>query len=228
MPFQGGDGLFPLAPEHVFPAQVVHVAVVLRVLLHGQFQQRQVLRPGLAFVRVVVQLHPRHGDHVLHQVRVQGEHLMHGMGPAVAVAGVDLAVPKNMAFPAVGEEIPGIAVGGPGGARGPGGLQQRPPAWMQHLVQVRAYADVRILRHQVQGAVPRRVKAPGVEALHRHLRPRRPQALHRIVRGAGVQDHHRVRLPHGRHPTLHKLAFVFANGIDADLHGAPSLSACFF
>ena len=212
--------------EHVFPAQVVHVPVILRVLQHGELQQRQILRPGFPVVRPVVQLHALHGDGPLREARLRGEHLVDRMGPAVAMPGMDLVQPEYMPLPAVGEKVPGVAVAGPGGSRRPCRFQQRPPPRMEILVQIRADADVRILRNQFQGAVPRGVEPPGVEALLRHLRSRRPQPRHRVVRGAGVQHDDLVRLPHGRHPTLHKLAFVFAYGIDANLHGAPTL--CFF
>ena len=75
---------------------------------------------------------------------------------------------------------------------GPGPLQRRPPARVEHLIQVGAHADTGILRHQLQRAVSGCVKAPRGNFLHRHLGPPGPQPLHRPVLGSGVQHHHLV------------------------------------
>ena len=222
MAAQGGDAVVPAALVHVLPAQVVHVPVIRRVLLHAQLQQGQVLPPGLGRVRVVVQLDPlrRHLDPGASPAGPL-EDLVDRVDPAPAPAGVDLLRPEHHALAAVRVEAPGVAVGGLGRAGAPGLLQGGAPSRVEDLVQIGAYADIRVLRRQLQGPVPGRVKAPGHNGLLRHQRPPVPKPPDALIGGAGVQHHHLIRLRHGVHPPLHKLLLVFADGVDDDLHSNP-------
>ncbi len=218
MPLQSTDAVVPTAPIHVLPAQVVDVPVVLRRLPDRQLQQRQILAPGLFRVRVVVQLDAFRSDHgtgaaLPHPL----QHLVDRMHPLIAPTGVDFLVPKDHPLGAVGVEGPGVPVGRLSRPRRPYLLQLLPPAGMEHLVQVGADADVRVLRRQLQRAVPCGIEAPGGDGLHRHLGPPLPQLFHRTVLGARVQHHHPVGLGHGVHPAFYKLLFVFANGVDTYL-----------
>ena len=171
MPFQRRNGLFPCAVEHVLPAKVVHSPIIVGRFLHRELQQRQILPAGFAGVGMMIQLHSRDNNAPLLQGRVRRQHLMHGMHPAISMPGVDLIGVKYVPFAAVREKIPGVAIGGAGRARLPRGFQQCPPAGVKHLVQIGADANVRILRHQRQRAVPCGIKAPRVDALHRDLCP---------------------------------------------------------
>ena len=220
---QGGDAVVPPAMEEVLPAQVVGVAVVLRLLPHRQLQQREVLPPGFGRVRVVIQLHPRR----CHQGAglpgpLPAQDLMDRVDPLVAVAAVDFLVPEHHTLSPIGPEGPGIAVPGLARVRRPGGLQSGPPAGTEHLVQVGTHADVCVLIHQLQGAVAGRVEPPGGDGLHRDGGSTGLQPGHGVVGGAGVQHHHPVRLPHGVHPAVHKPGLILADGIDYDLHGCAS------
>ena len=89
---------------------------------------------------------------------------------------------------------------------------------MQYLVQVRAYADVRVIGHQRQGLVARGVEAPGGNGFLRYSRAFGLQALHRIVGGACVQHVDRIRFRHGLHPSLHKTTLVLADSVDVYIH----------
>ena len=86
---------------------------------------------------------------------------MDRVDPAVAAAGVDLLDPEHHALAPVGVEAPGVAVSGLAGPRLPGPLQGFPPAGAEHLIQIGTHADVRLLRHQLQGAVPGGVNRQG-------------------------------------------------------------------
>ena len=111
-----------------------------------------------------------------------------------------------------------VPIGGLARSWNPGLLQLRPPARMEHLVQIGAHTDVRILGHQLQRTVAGSVKAPGADGLHRHLRAPLPQLLHRGIGGTGIQHHHLVCLAHGVHPPLHKGFLIFTDGIDHYFH----------
>ena len=179
----------------VLPAQIVDVPVVLRVLRHGQLQQRQVLPSGFGGVRVMVKLHPlgryhRSGRSFSHP----DEHLVDRVDPAIPVSDVYLLVPEHHAFRAVGVERPGIAVRGLPRAGRPGLLQTLPPAGLEHFIQIGAYTDVRILRYQLQGAIARGVEAPGGNHFHRYLGALVPQLFHGRIGRARVQHHDPVRL----------------------------------
>ena len=145
---------------------------------------------------------------------------MDGVDPLIAPAGVDLLIPEHHPLGAVGVEGPGVPVGGLSRPRHPGPLQRLPPAGVKHLVQVGADADIGVCGHQLQGAVPGPVKAPGGDCLHSHLRPPGPQPLHRVVLRAGVQHYNLVRLQHGVHPAVYKLFLIFTDGVDTYLVAA--------
>ena len=219
MPLQRGYRVLPAAVEVVFAAQVVEVAVVLGIFEHGELEQREVLRARFRVVRAVVELHALDVDLASLLPRAYpGQHLVDGVRPLVAVPGVRLLRPEDEALAAVGVEVPGVAVGGAAGAGRPGGLQKRAPAGMQQLVKVGADADIRVLGHQLQRTVARRVEAPGAYALNLHRRAQGAQAFSRAVLGAGVQDVDSVGLAHGIHPAPREFALVFADGIDVYLH----------
>ena len=218
---QGADAVLPLPPEQVLPAQIVHIPVVLRILLHRQFQQGQVLSPGFLRIRVVVQLDPlrchrRPRSALPHPL----EHLMHRMHPPVSPACMDLIAPEHHALRAVLLEAPGIAVGDPAAARLPRPLQRLPPSRMEHLIQVGADTQVHILRHQFQGPVAGRVEPPGQDPLHSDLRSPGPQPLRRAILRPGIQHHHQVGLPHRVHPAVYKFLLIFTNGIHTYLIAA--------
>ena len=147
------------------------------------------------------------------------QHLVHRVHPAVAPAGMGLLAPKHHAFTAVRGEGPSVAVGRLPRARPPSRLQRPAPARMEHLVQVGADADVRILGHQLQRAVPGIVEPPGRDDLPLHPGSPGPQALHRAVGGAGVQHHHLISLSHGIHPAVGKLLLILTDGVNDYLHG---------
>ena len=145
---QGADAVVPAAPVHVLPAQIVGVPVILRLLLHGQLQQRQVLSPGLCGVGVVVQLHPlyrhgRAGDPLAHPFK----DLVDRVYPLIAVPGMGLFIPEDHPLAAVRVETPSIAVGRLSGPRLPSPLQRSPPSGVKHLIQIGAHTDVCVLRY---------------------------------------------------------------------------------
>ena len=143
---------------------------------------------------------------------------MDRVDPTIAVAAVDLLIPEHYPLAAIGPERPGVPVSGLTGFRGPSRLQSRPPTRVKHLVQIGTHADIRILLHQLQRAVAGHIEPPGGDLFHRDLSAPSPQPFHGIIGGTCVQYHHLVRLSHRIHPTVHKLGFVFANGVDYDLH----------
>lgn len=127
------------------------VAVILRRLFHGQFQQREVLASRFGVVGMMVELHACGGNRAdLPEAVGALEHFVHRVGPLPAVAAVDFFIPENDAFAAVGTEAPGVAITGLLGAWSPGGLQSGAPAGMKDLVQIGADADICIVRHQGQ------------------------------------------------------------------------------
>ena len=180
MPLEHGNALLPPPVEKILPPQVMHVAVVVGVFLHRQLQQGQVLSPALASVRMVLQTDPLHVP-CLGRSPVKLEHLMDRIHPAAALSPVDLVIPKHHPLPSVWEEVPNIAVEQTIHTRGPGRLYLFPPARLEHLVQIGAHAEVRILWNQLQRLVPGHIKAPGTDGLHRHLGTQRPEPLNGIV-----------------------------------------------
>ena len=176
----------------------MHVAVVGRVLLYGQLQQRQIRRTGFFRVRVMVQLEALNGNLIFGPVRARpGKHLVYRVRPAVAVAGMDLIRPKYIAFRAVRVKIPGIAVQRARMAGPPRRLQRLPPARAQHLVQVGTHADVRVFRHQLQAEVARHVEPPGRDLPARHNRAALFKPFNRVVFRSGVHDDYLIGLGHG-------------------------------
>ena len=149
MPLQGADTVVPTAVVHVLPAQVVDVPVVVGVLLHRELQQGQILCPGFGGIGQMVQLHSFHG-HCGARTPLPGpvQYFVDRMYPLIPMAGVYLFVPKNHTLGTVWIKAPGVAVSCLACAGPPGCFQQLPPAGVEHLVQVGAYADIRILWHQ--------------------------------------------------------------------------------
>ena len=196
------------------------VPVILRVLPDGELQQRQILRPAFLRVRIVLQ-------HDLRTYRClpgalpvcPPQHFMYRMMPAEHAGGVDFLLQERSARRSAGAEAPDIGVPELFCSRLPGILQQLPPAGPKHLVQVRAHADVRVRRDQLHGAVAGRIKPPGADSLLPHHGAPVRQLFHGPVRAPGVQHAHPVRLPHGVHPAVHELLFVFGDGVHADFHG---------
>ena len=101
-----------------------------------------------------------------------------------------------VAAPSVRVEVPGVAVGSARGSGLPSRFQQRPPAGVKQFVKVSADADVRVLRHHFQRAVPRPVEAPGAKFLYLNYCPSLPQELHGVVLRTCVEDVDRIRLGH--------------------------------
>ena len=101
--------------------------------------------------------------------------------------GVDLIRPENHAVFSVGGETPDVWVVCLTDARTPGLLQRRTPAGAKYFVQIRADADIHILRHQCQTAVPGGIKPPRFHLFPGHIRPKLMQNIRRPVLGAGVQ-----------------------------------------
>ena len=141
------------------------------------------------------------------------QHLMHGMNPFKALPRVHLIGIKEGAFAAVRIERPHIGIAQLLRALRPGGFHLLAPAWGKVFVQIGANADIRIRGHQLQGAVARRVKAPGRDFLAGHLRAQFRQCLRRAVRGAGIQHINAVRLAHGLHPPRGESTLIFADGV---------------
>ena len=217
MPLEHGNALLPPPVEKILPPQVMHVAVVVGVFLHRQLQQGQVLSPALASVRMVLQTDPLHVPG-LGRSPVKLEHLMDRIHPAAALSPVDLVIPKHHPLPSVWEEVPNIAVEQTIHTRGPGRLYLFPPARLEHLVQIGAHAEVRILWNQLQRLVPGHIKAPGGNHLDRDLGPQLLQSLGRSVCGPCVQHAHLIRLRHGGHPAICKGPLIFADGIHNNFH----------
>ena len=219
MLFQGADAVVPAPVVEVFPPQIVGVAVVVRVLPHRELQQRQVLSPGFLRIRVVVQPHARCVHRFARRTFSDpAQHLMHRVRPFVPVPGVDLLVPEGHAVTAVCPEAPHIGIAHLGHSRRPYPFQFRPPSGEEVLVQVGADAEIGIVVHQLQGAVPGRIKAPGGELLLIDSGAPAAELLYRIIGGAGIQHNDPVRLLHGVHPAVHKPAFIFTDCINYDFH----------
>ena len=138
--------------------------------------------------------------------------------PTPPVPGVDFVPPEGDAVPAVGPEIPDVMIAGLGALRGPGLFQGLPPPGHKNLVQVGADAEIGIVVHQLQGAVPGRIKAPGGELLLIDSGAPAAELLYRIIGGAGIQHNDPVCLLHGVHPAVHKPAFIFTDCINYDFH----------
>ena len=206
-------------PEHVLPAQVVGVSVVLRRLPHRQLQQGQVPRPALGEVRVVLQHDLRAGGHLPGLLPVRPpQHLVDRVLPLKHPRRVDLLVEEGGARPPSLVEVPDVGVAQLLRARRPGPLQRLPPPWAEILVQVRTHADVRVRRDQGQGAVAGRVEPPGGDALLFHRHSPVGQLLHRPVLAARVQDADVVCLHHGGHPAVHEFFLIFCDSVHANFH----------
>ena len=141
---------------------------------------------------------------------------MHRVHPLKALSAVDLVAIKHRALAAILPERPHIFIPRLLDPRPPGRLQRRPPAGGEHLVQIGAHADVRVLRHPPQGQVPRHVKPPGRHVRLGHVRPQGPQQPRRAVLRARIQHIDPVRLPHAVHPPCGELRLVFADGVHAN------------
>ena len=103
MPLQGVHRLLPAAVKHVFPAQVVHIPVVFRVLLHRQLQQRQILPPGFGVVGVVLQ--PDFIGKHRPGLPFAAQHLVDWVHPAPPLAGVDFVPPEGDPSPPSGRKF---------------------------------------------------------------------------------------------------------------------------
>ena len=152
------------------------------------------------------------------------QHLMHRMRPPEAEARVCLLDPEHDALPPVGTETPCVAIAELFRAARQRLLHGRAPAGTEHLVQIGADAQIRILRYQLQRTVSRRVEAPRRDRLLRHMGTKLPQALRRSVRRAGIQNADTVRLLHGSYPALRKFLLIFTDRVYINSIHAASVS----
>ena len=206
-------------PKHVLPAQVVGVPVVLRRLLHRQFQQGEVPGPALGQIRVVLQHDFLTGGDLPCLLSVRPpQHLVDRVLPFKYSRRVDLLVEEGRSGLPGLVEVPDVGVAHLLRAGAPCLLQGFPPPRPEELVQVRTHADVHVLRDHGQGAVACHIEPPGVDDFLPDRHAPVCQLLNSLVLAAGVQDADAVRLLHGCHPAVHELFLVLCDCVHANFH----------
>ncbi|MPM90660.1 hypothetical protein SDC9_137782 [bioreactor metagenome] len=161
MPLKSLDAFFPHALVHVFPAQIVGHPVVLRGLGRRQLQKGKIGATGFCWVRVVIEHHARREYLPLRPMAHIPQAFMDGMFPPVGRSGVGFKIVKLHIRRAVRLQAPVVEILGHTDPGCPHRLQRSPPARMEHLVQIGAYADVHVRGDMVQGEIAGNVKPPG-------------------------------------------------------------------
>ena len=110
MPFERLDRLLPHAAVHVLAPQIVHVAVVARVLFDRQFEQRQIARPRFGRVGIVFDANAFVDGKLFPHAVERGQYFVYGVFPCVQFAAVDLVGQEHDALAAVGVKRPGVAI----------------------------------------------------------------------------------------------------------------------
>ena len=193
----------------------MHVPVVLRVLPDCQLQKRQILPARLLQIRVVIELNTRRLCAAAAAALIL-QHLMDGMHPPKAKARVRLFYPEHASLASIRQKAPCVAVAQALRAAVQCPLHRRAPPRMKYLIEIGTDAQIRVLRHQPQGAVARSIKAPWLDTCLCHMDAVLLQDLDRPVCRAGIQDIDAVCLGHGFGPACGKRFFIFADGVDID------------